>query len=60
MPKIKYMLTDEEVRMACRAWIEAGSPRCDTKGVLLFTLPGSDDPREPHGPQVTASVQVFN
>ena len=59
MPTVTHTLSDKEVRMACRNWVEAGCPHVEVKGVFLHSIAGSDDPREPSGPTVTATIETL-
>lgn len=56
MPEVTTTLSHEEVKMACWFWVRNGCPPVDGVKVFLNSTPGSDDPREPSGPQITASV----
>lgn len=57
MPRTTVELDDREVRMACAYWVEQGCPQGDHGSVFLYSTPGSDDPREPSGPTVSATVE---
>lgn len=58
MPQMTATLSDKEVRLACAYWVEAECPTPKNSNVHLTVTPGSNDPREPSGPTVSASVKI--
>lgn len=57
MPTSTVTLSDKEVRMACRYWVECGCPmEVEARGVNIHVTPGSNDPRESPVPTVSATV----
>lgn len=56
MPSCTIHLTENEVRMALRFWVDNHCPKVNDRGVHLTINAASLDPREPSVPTVTASI----